>query len=392
MICGRPRRRQAELLRDAQRTAIAGVDPGHYEIILVDDGSTDATWDRIRELAAADPHVVAIKLSRNYGHQAALTAGLAAATGALVFVLDSDLQDPPELLGPMRDLLRAEKAEVVYGRRRSRKGETAFKRLTAAGFYRLLDAMTDTRIPLDTGDFRLMTRRMAEVLTAMPERDRFIRGMVSWAGFKQLPFDYDRDARHSGETKFSLRRMLRFASDALLSFSMVPLRLAGLLSALMFVGVVVLNLGAGLSGSPLGAIALICAAMSWAFGSVWSKRQDMPAGPMNTAAQMLCASVSLAIIALLTGERFPSHPQAGATVALAYLVVFGSIVAFSAYLYVLKTVRPALATSYAYVNPPVAVLFGVALAGEHVGIFDLAGMAVILVGVGIITMMRVRKA
>jgi dolichol-phosphate mannosyltransferase len=147
----------------------------------------------------------------------------------------------------MRDLLRAEKAEVVYGRRRSRKGETAFKRLTAAGFYRLLDAMTDTRIPLDTGDFRLMTRRMAQVLTAMPERDRFIRGMVSWAGFKQLPFDYDRDARHSGETKFSLRRMLRFASDALLSFSMVPLRLAGLLSALMFVGVVVLLIYVGVS-------------------------------------------------------------------------------------------------------------------------------------------------
>lgn len=165
---------------------------------------------------------------------------------------------------------------------------------------------------------------------------------------------------------------------------------AGLL--LGFVGVIVLNLGAGLSGSPLGAIALIVAAMSWAFGSVWSKRQDMPKGPMNTAAQMLCASVSLAVIALLHGERVPAHPEAGATMALAYLVVFGSIVAFSAYLYVLKTVRPALATSYAYVNPPVAVLFGVALAGEHVGVFDLTGMAIILVGVGIITMMRVRKA
>lgn len=157
-----------------------------------------------------------------------------------------------------------------------------------------------------------------------------------------------------------------------------------------FVGVVVLNLGAGLSGSPLGALALICAAMAWAFGSVWSKRQDMPKGPMNTAAQMLCASVALGILALLHGEHFPEHPTAGATAALAYLVVFGSIVAFSAYLYVLKTVRPALATSYAYVNPPVAVLFGVALAGEHVGPFDLAGMAIILVGVGIITMMRTR--
>ncbi|MDQ7994582.1 MAG: drug/metabolite exporter YedA [Luteibacter sp.] len=159
-----------------------------------------------------------------------------------------------------------------------------------------------------------------------------------------------------------------------------------------FIGVVVLNLGAGLSGSPIGAIALICAAMAWAFGSVWSKRQDMPAGPMNTAAQMLCASVSLAILAMLHGERFPAHPQLGATLALGYLIVFGSIIAFSAYLYVLKTVRPALATSYAYVNPPVAVLFGVAIAGEHVGTFDLAGMAIILVGVGIITMMRTRKA
>jgi drug/metabolite transporter (DMT)-like permease len=165
---------------------------------------------------------------------------------------------------------------------------------------------------------------------------------------------------------------------------------AGLL--LGFVGVIVLNLGTGLSGSPLGAIALIVAAMSWAFGSVWSKRQDMPKGPMNTAAQMLCASVSLVVIALLHGERIPTSPTAGATAALAYLVIFGSIIAFSAYLYVLKTVRPALATSYAYVNPPVAVLFGVALAGEHVGAFDLAGMAIILVGVGIITMMRVRKA
>jgi len=159
-----------------------------------------------------------------------------------------------------------------------------------------------------------------------------------------------------------------------------------------FVGVVVLNMGSGLSGSRLGALALICAAMCWAFGSVWSKRQDMPKGPMNTAAQMLCASVSLGILALLHGEHLPDHPQAGATFALAYLVVFGSIVAFSAYLYVLKTVRPALATSYAYVNPPVAVLFGVALAGEHVGPFDLVGMAIILVGVGIITLMRTRKA
>jgi drug/metabolite transporter (DMT)-like permease len=155
-----------------------------------------------------------------------------------------------------------------------------------------------------------------------------------------------------------------------------------------FLGVVVLNLGSGLSGSRLGALALITAAMCWAFGSVWSKRQDMPAGPMNTAAQMLCASVALLLVGFGTGERLPAHPTLHATLALAYLALFGSIIAFSAYLYVLKHARPALATSYAYVNPPVAVLFGVLLAGEHVGSFDLAGMAIILLGVGVITLAR----
>lgn len=155
-----------------------------------------------------------------------------------------------------------------------------------------------------------------------------------------------------------------------------------------FAGVVVLNLGSGLSGSRLGALALIAAAMSWAFGSVWSKRQDMPAGPMNTAAQMLCASIALLLVGFGTGEHLPAHPTARATAAVVYLALFGSIVAFSAYLYVLKHARPALATSYAYVNPPVAVLFGVLLAGEHVGPFDLGGMAIILVGVGVITLAK----
>ena len=157
-----------------------------------------------------------------------------------------------------------------------------------------------------------------------------------------------------------------------------------------FAGVVVLNLGSGLSGSRLGALALIVAATSWAFGSAWSKRQDMPAGPMNTAAQMLCASVALLLVGFASGEHLPAHPTARATAAVVYLAVFGSIVAFSAYLYVLKHARPALATSYAYVNPPVAVLFGVLLAGEHVGPFDLAGMAIILLGVCVITLAKQR--
>ncbi len=157
-----------------------------------------------------------------------------------------------------------------------------------------------------------------------------------------------------------------------------------------FAGVIVLNLGSSLSGSRVGALALLTAAMCWAFGSAWSRRREMPPGPMNTAAQMLCASVALLAFGFLNGERLPSHPGTQATLALIYLGVFGSIIAFSAYLYVLKHARPALATSYAYVNPPVAVLLGILLAGEHLGPFDLAGMAVILLGVMVITLGRAR--
>jgi drug/metabolite transporter (DMT)-like permease len=158
-----------------------------------------------------------------------------------------------------------------------------------------------------------------------------------------------------------------------------------------FVGVIVLNLGSGLSGSRLGALALLVAAMSWAFGSAWSRRRDMPPGPMNTAAQMLCASVVLLTFGFASGERLPLHPSVHSTLALAYLAVFGSIVAFSAYLYVLKHARPALSTSYAYVNPPIAVLFGVWLAGEHIGPYDLAGMAIILLGVAVITLAKQKR-
>jgi drug/metabolite transporter (DMT)-like permease len=158
-----------------------------------------------------------------------------------------------------------------------------------------------------------------------------------------------------------------------------------------FAGVIVLNLGSSLSGSRIGAIALLTAAMCWAFGSAWSRRQDMPRGPMNTAAQMLCASVGLLLVGFAGGEHLPAHPGLRATLALVYLAVFGSIVAFSAYLYVLKHARPALATSYAYVNPPVAVLFGVLLVGEHVGPYDLAGMAIILLGVAVITLTRRKR-
>jgi drug/metabolite transporter (DMT)-like permease len=196
----------------------------------------------------------------------------------------------------------------------------------------------------------------------------------------------------SGIAAVAVASMPLFAATFAGLYGQWPTRYESLGLGVGFMGVIVLNLGAGLAGSRIGAIALILAASAWAFGSVWSKRQDMPKGAMNTAAQMLCGSAALLVAAYLHGERWPAHPTVRATLAVGYLIVFGSIIAFSAYLYVLKTVRPALATSYAYVNPPVAVLFGVVLLGETVGPFDLAGMAIILVGVGIITLMKARKA
>jgi dolichol-phosphate mannosyltransferase len=197
-----------------------------YELVLVNDGSRDGSWTAMQRLAGNDPNLVAINLSRNHGHQLALTAGLDLCRGDTVLIIDADLQDPPELLGPMLQTMREENADVVYGVRRSRSGETAFKRATAHGFYRLLSRATEVDIPLDTGDFRLMSRRALDALLAMPEQARFIRGMVAWIGFKQVPFAYDRQERFAGETKYPLKKMVRFALDALTGFSSAPLKLA----------------------------------------------------------------------------------------------------------------------------------------------------------------------
>ena len=207
-----------------------------YEILLVNDGSSDGSWRIMRELAQSDPHLIAVNLSRNHGHQLALTAGLDLCRGEVVLVIDADLQDPPELLGPMLATMRREDADVVYGVRRSRAGETAFKRATAHGFYRLLARATEVDIPLDAGDFRLISRRALDVLLAMPEQARFIRGMVAWIGFKQVPILYDREERFAGETKYPLRKMLRFALDALTGFSSAPLKLASHAGLVLSIG------------------------------------------------------------------------------------------------------------------------------------------------------------
>jgi dolichol-phosphate mannosyltransferase len=211
-----------------------------WEILYVDDGSNDGTLDSLREIQAADPQVRVLALSRNFGHQIAASAGLEAAVGDAVVLIDADLQDPPELIPDMLARWR-DGVDVVYGERESRAGETRFKRWSAGLFYRLLNRLSKTPIPIDTGDFRLMDRRVVDAVLAMPERDRFLRGMVAWAGFRQEPIRYRREARTAGESKYPLRRMLRFAADGLLSFSLVPLRLAvymGLLaSALALIGI-----------------------------------------------------------------------------------------------------------------------------------------------------------
>ena len=196
-----------------------------FEIIYVDDGSTDGTIPLLRELQLADNRVRVVRLSRNFGHQIAITAGLEHASGDVVVIIDADLQDPPEVIGEFLARWR-DGYDVVYGVRTDRPGESAFKLWTAKAFYRLINRLSDTRIPLDTGDFRLMDRAAVDALLSMPERDRFVRGMVSWLGFSQVAVPYMRASRYAGRTHYSLFKMLRLAMDGILSFSISPLRLA----------------------------------------------------------------------------------------------------------------------------------------------------------------------
>ncbi len=202
-----------------------------YELILVNDGSRDDTWSVIEQLTALSPNVVGVDLSRNHGHQLAVTAGLALTRGERVLIIDADLQDPPELLSAMMDRMDDD-YDVVYGRRRERQGESAFKLWTATLFYRLLGRISDVKIPQDVGDFRLMSREFVDRLKAMPEQDRFLRGMVAWLGGRQIEVLYDRDPRYGGETGYSLAKMVHLAVAGLTSFSTAPLKVAVLLATL----------------------------------------------------------------------------------------------------------------------------------------------------------------
>ncbi len=204
-----------------------------YEIVLSNDGSRDGTLETIRKLAVADPHVRGVDLSRNFGHQVCLTAGLDHARGEVIVMMDADLQDPPELIPRMIERWRAG-ADIVYAVRRKREGESFFKKATAAVFYRILRASTKVAIPVDTGDFRLIDRCALDAVLAVRESNRFLRGLFSWVGFRQEPIYYNRRARYAGETKYPLRKMIRFAMDGVTSFSTAPLRVAvwlGLMTA-----------------------------------------------------------------------------------------------------------------------------------------------------------------
>ncbi len=224
-----------------------------YELVLLNDGSADRTWSIMAGLARRDPHVVAVNLSRRHGHQLAMTAGLYTCRGERILTIDADLQDPPELLGEMWRLMDRAEADVVYGSRRERQGETMLKRGTAALFYRLMRRVGYADMPVDAGDFRLMTRRVLDILNSMPEQHRFIRGMVSWIGLRQVPLAYDRAARHSGSSNYPLAKMMGLAFDALTSFSIMPLRLAS------FLGLALGCLSLLMLGYTLG---------SWALGRV----------------------------------------------------------------------------------------------------------------------------
>ena len=233
---------EQEVARECHRRLTEVLDGKYdYELIYVNDGSTDNTLPILKELAAQDKRVRVISFSRNFGHQVAVTAGVHHASGDALVIIDADLQDPPELIPEMIQMWQ-DGWEVVYAKRKRRKGESAFKLFTAKMFYKTLRMLTDIDIPADTGDFRLIDRKVAEGFKQMPERSRFIRGMIAWLGFKQTPIEYERDARFAGETKYPLKKMLKLASNGILSFSTQPLRLVmqvGMMAVVVSLGLLV---------------------------------------------------------------------------------------------------------------------------------------------------------
>jgi glycosyltransferase involved in cell wall biosynthesis len=235
-----PMHNEQESAMEFYRRVCAALTDIPFELVVVDDGSTDHTGQLLGELADSDPRVKVVELSRNFGHQTAITAGLDSATGDAVVMIDADLQDPPELIREMLEKWGSG-ADVVYAVRTRREGETAFKRATANAFYRLMSKLADVNMQANSGDFRLLDRRALEALQTMRERNRYLRGMTVWVGFTQTAVEYERDERFAGETKYPLRKMIRFALDAIVSFSHAPLQVATVVgfacAALAFLGI-----------------------------------------------------------------------------------------------------------------------------------------------------------
>ncbi|SMC71569.1 glycosyltransferase family 2 protein [Papillibacter cinnamivorans] len=239
-----PAYNEEEVIEESHKrlSAVMEQSGGDYELIFVNDGSADKTPELLREICSRDKHSKMVSFSRNFGHQTAITAGMEYATGEAVIVIDADLQDPPEVILQMIAKWK-EGFDVVYGKRLKRKGETAFKKVTARLFYRTLNLLTDVKIPADVGDFRLIDRKVCNALKSLPERNRYVRGLVSWVGFKQTAVEYVREERFAGETKYPLRKMVKFASDGITSFSHKPLKISiyvgGFLSLFSFIYMIV---------------------------------------------------------------------------------------------------------------------------------------------------------
>ena len=197
-----------------------------YEIIFINDGSKDNTQLILEEIAKEDKNVKILSFSRNFGHQAAVTAGIKYVTGDAIVIMDADLQDPPELIPDMLKLWE-DGNEVIYGKRKARKGESLFKLMTAKMFYNTLNALSDVDIPKDTGDFRLVDRKVVDTINNLPEHNKFLRGLFSWVGYKQYAYEYERQERKAGKTKYPLKKMLKLASDGIVSFSTKPLKIVG---------------------------------------------------------------------------------------------------------------------------------------------------------------------
>lgn len=215
-----------------------------FEVIFVNDGSQDKTLEILEEIAQKEKRLKILSFSRNFGHQAAVTAGIKYVTGDAVVIIDADLQDPPELIPQMIELWE-QGNEVIYGKRKKRKGESAFKLLSAKMFYKTLNALSDVEIPKDTGDFRLVDRKVINVINQMPEHNKFLRGLFSWVGFKQYAFEYERQERKAGKTKYPFKKMKKLASDGIISFSTKPLKMLGgigIISIIISIGILIYSL------------------------------------------------------------------------------------------------------------------------------------------------------